>query len=180
MLYKCLRFPSSHSPKLDQFFQSPLEQSQFRFFFFYFIKEYFPNETIDSRRKETSRARIVRLSLKIFKTRDTKKKNRLSKRAQIIVERANVEKRHLPSKRNVVALDYSITTLLLGKSTKVVQFRAILAAVPGVNYVETLPHNTTRRSLHAVYAPWGQIMSGIGYIRKPLCLVTERGIERPV
>lgn len=151
------------------------------FLFFYFIKEYFPNETIDSRRKETSRARIVRLSLKIFKTRDIKKKTyRLSKRTQIIVERANVEKRHLPSKRNVVALDYSITTLLLGKSTKVVQFRAILAAVPGVNYVETLPHNNTRRSLHAVYAPWGQIMSGIGYIRKPLCLVTERGIERPV
>lgn len=44
------------------------------FLFFYFIKEYFPNETIGSRRKETSRARIVRLSLKIFKTRDTKKK----------------------------------------------------------------------------------------------------------
>lgn len=45
------------------------------FLFFYFIKEYFPNETIDSRRKETSCARIVRLSLKIFKTRDIKKKN---------------------------------------------------------------------------------------------------------
>lgn len=95
-------------------------------------------------------------------------------------KRGKTSNRHLASKRNVVALDYSITTLLFGKSTKVVQFRAILAGVPGVNYVETLPHNTTRRSLHAVYAPWGQIMSGIGYIRKPLCLVTERGIERPV
>lgn len=133
---------------------------------------------------EERKRRVQELSFdyrwKFLKLAILKKNYRLSKRAQIIVERANVEKRHLPSKRNVVALDYSITTLLLGKSTKVVQFRAILAAVPGVNYVETLPHNTTRRSLHAVYAPWGQIMSGIGYIRKLLCLVTERGIERPV
>lgn len=119
---------------------------------------------------------------KIFKTHDIEKKTyRLeTKRARIIVERANVEKpRNTTYSGNETSL-HSITTPLFGKSTKIMQFRAILADVPGVNYVETLPHNTTRRSLHAVYASRGQIMSGIGYIRKPLCLVTERGIERPV
>lgn len=102
----------SLAPKLDRYFKSSLEQFGFSF---YFIKEYFPNETIDSRRKETSRARIVRLSLKIFKTHDTKKKKKknLSKRAQIIVGRANVEKpRTAIFPRNETSL-HSITRLLL-------------------------------------------------------------------
>lgn len=172
----------SLAPKLDRYFKSSLEQFGFSF---YFIKEYFPNETIDSRRKETSRARIVRLSLKIFKTHDTKKKKKKTFRNEHrLSSDVQTWKSHEPpsspetKRRCTRLLDYY--SALWKEVTKVVQFRAILAGVPGVNYVETLPHNTTRRSLHAVYAPWGQIMSGIGYIRKPLCLVTERGIERPV
>lgn len=106
----------SLAPKLDRYFKSSLEQFDFSF---YFIKEYFPNETIDSRRKETSRARIVRLSLKIFKTHDIKKKKKkpfeTSTDYRRTCKRGKATNRHLPPKRNVVALDYSITTLPFGK-----------------------------------------------------------------
>lgn len=104
----------SLAPKLDRYFKSSLEQFGFSF---YFIKEYFSNETIDSRRKETSRARIVRLSLKIFKIHDTKKKKSFETSTDYrrTCKRGKATNRHLPPKRNVVALDYSITTLPFGK-----------------------------------------------------------------